>query len=148
MLYILIPIPIIILLIIAFINLLKIREKYLRGLNKFTDECKQFEAVVLEQILTDKDGKKTNEVIIQFRDEENHKTVVHKYTLAHKRGYKRGDKVMFFYNESNDLSCIYNDNPFSRNAGIYLNCAFISFILMILLGIYEILMIIYLLINL
>lgn len=55
--------------------------------------------------------EKPRAVILKFRDEEQKKTIVHRYMFSHKR-YKQGTAVTVFYDETSDSVCVEGDNPF------------------------------------
>ena len=86
------------------------RKKYINGINNFISESREFTGTVLGRM---KGGEKG--VIIQFRDEEQHKTIVHRYLFSHKR-YRRGTVVRLYYREDNDSMCVISDNPFAFKA--------------------------------
>ena len=86
------------------------RKKYINGINNFISESREFTGTVLGRM---KGGEKG--VIIQFRDEEQRRTIVHRYLFSHKR-YRRGTVVRLYYREDNDSMCVVSDNPFSFKA--------------------------------
>lgn len=86
------------------------RKKYINGINNFISGSREFTGTVLGRM---KGGEKG--VVIQFRDEEQHKTIVHRYLFSHKR-YRRGTIVRLYYREDNDSMCVVRDNPFSFKA--------------------------------
>ena len=85
----------------------KRRKKYINGVKKFSEDSKRFEGVVTS---TAKDY-----VMLKFRDEEQKKTIHHKYTFARKR-YKADSAVTVFYDEQSDSACVEGDNPFVHKA--------------------------------
>ena len=87
------------------------RKKYINGINNFISSgSREFTGTVLGVM---KGGEKG--VIIQFRDEDQRKTIVHRYLFSHKR-YRRGAKVRLYYREDNDSMCVISDNPFAFKA--------------------------------
>ena len=87
------------------------RKKYINGINNFISSgSREFTGTVLGRM---KGGEKG--VIIQFRDEEQRKTIVHRYLFSHKR-YRRGAVVRLYYREDNDSMCVISDNPFAFKA--------------------------------
>ena len=86
------------------------RKKYINGINNFISGSREFTGTVLGRM---KGGEKG--VIIQFRDEEQRKTIVHRYLFSHKR-YRRGAVVRLYYREDNDSMCVISDNPFAFKA--------------------------------
>lgn len=127
----------VILLIIAILlnpaasRLLKRRTKYLNGLDAFIGKCKRYKAVVLDvnDVPTDKSGNTVRAVILQFRDEEQKRTVVHRYTDSSGKRYYRGSEVELYYCEESDTACIKDDNPFTRNASRLMTYAILMRIL-------------------
>ncbi len=110
LLFILILIAAIPLLLIKAKQLEKRRQKYINGIHNFMAESVEFKGVVLGNV-----NGKGRAAVIQFRDEVQHKTIVHRYEFSRKR-YKRGTEVQLFYNEDNDSMCVVSDNPFSQKA--------------------------------
>ncbi len=94
------------------------REKYLRGMNSFIDTCRRYEGIVLDVKDVPIDAKQNvvHAAILQFRDEEQGKTIVHRYTGTAGQKYSRGDKVTVYYNEKTDSACIKEDNIFAKKA--------------------------------
>lgn len=82
------------------------RKKYINGVKKFADENRRFEGTVMSVT-----KEKPRAVILKFRDEEQKKTIVHRYMFSHKR-YKQGTAVTVFYDETSDSVCVEGDNPF------------------------------------
>lgn len=109
---------ILILLLIAAVPLLirtagkleELRKKYMNGVNNFISGSREFTGTVLGRM-----KGRERAVIIQFRDENQHKTIVHRYLFSHKR-YRRGAKVRLYYREDNDSMCVISDNPFAFRA--------------------------------
>lgn len=96
----------------------KRREKYLRGMNSFIDTCRRYEGIVLDVKDVPVDSKQNivHAAILQFRDEEQGKTIIHRYTGTAGKKYIRGDKVTVYYNETTDSACIKEDNIFAKKA--------------------------------
>ena len=86
------------------------RKKYINGINNFISGSREFTGTVLGKMKGREKG-----VIIQFRDEEQRKTIVHRYLFSHKR-YRRGAVVRLYYREDNDSMCVISDNPFAFKA--------------------------------
>lgn len=85
----------------------KRRKKYINGVKKFSEENRRFEGTVTS---TAKDY-----IMLKFRDEEQKKTIHHKYSYAHKH-YKTDCPVTIFYDEKSDSACVEGDNPFVHKA--------------------------------
>ncbi len=121
-------------------RLLRRRDNYIGGINSFVDKCSRFEGIVLDvkDVPIDRDGNEIRAVILQFRDDANRRTIVHRYTGSSGRRYSRGDKVEVYYCEKSDSACIKNDNPFYRKAkrcsALSVLCRFAAVIL-VLMGI-------------
>lgn len=96
------------------------RANYINGMEEFMAKCRPYEASVLDVADVPVDNGKSviPSVILSFRDEENRKTIVHRYTGSGRRKYKRGDAVTLYYCEETDSACIKNDNPFKRKADL------------------------------
>ncbi len=88
----------------------ELRQKYMNGIYDFIAMSKEYKGTVLGRV---KGSGKA--IVIQFRDEKNHRTLVHKYMFSHKR-YRRGAEVQLFYREDNDSMCVMFDNPFALKA--------------------------------
>lgn len=102
-----------------------------RRLTALTDSvksgCTPYEAVVLDvhkEKLKARSGAviNTKVCILQFRCEEKHSTIVHKYTLPFSKKYKRGDKVTLYFRESpnGDIALIDGDCPYDSFARLLL----------------------------
>ena len=85
----------------------KRRKKYINGVRKFANKSRRFEGTVTS---TAKDY-----IMLKFRDEEQKKTIHHKYSYARRR-YKTNSPVTVFYDEQSDSACIEGDNPFVHKA--------------------------------
>ncbi len=88
----------------------ELRQKYMNGIYNFIAGSKEYTGTVLGRM-----KGKEHAVIIQFRDEKQHRTLVHKYMFSHKR-YRRGAQVKLYYREDNDSMCVMSDNPFALKA--------------------------------
>lgn len=86
------------------------RKKYINGLKKFAEESRRFEGTVMNCT-----NEKPRAVILHFRDEEQKKTIVHRYMFSRKH-YAKNAPVTLYYNEQNDSVCVEGDNPFVYKA--------------------------------
>lgn len=87
------------------------RKKYINGINAFKEKSRLFDGEVLD--CTRESGSRA--VILRFRDEEQRKTIVHRYMFSRRR-YAKGERVKLYYREENDTVCVEGDNPFSSKA--------------------------------
>lgn len=85
----------------------KRRKKYINGVKKFADESRHFEGTVTSTA--------KGYIMLKFRDEEQKKTIHHKYSYARRR-YKTDSPVTVFYDEQSDSACVEGDNPFVHKA--------------------------------
>ncbi len=94
------------------------RKKYIDGMNSFIEKCRRYDGTVLDVSDVPVDGAENviHAVILQFRDEERKRTIIHRYTCSGGGRYYRGDRVSVYYCEETDSACIKNDNPFYHKA--------------------------------
>lgn len=104
--------------VIAAVVLFILYEHMRRKLHGKTDYLRRPEIRCEAEILDvntvtfhDRDGKevKKKAAIISFRSGKS--TVVHRYTRRFFRLYKRGDKVILYYDSDTDSALIEKDNP-------------------------------------
>lgn len=93
---------------------------YSANVKKYFVTGRKFQGTVLKSVK----GKKPA-VILQFRDEEQKKTVVKRYEPMSGR-YKKGDTVTLYYNDETDAVTIEGDEPLSndelKNAEMAMMC--------------------------
>lgn len=93
---------------------------YSANVKKYFVTGRKFQGTVLKSVK----GKKPA-IILQFRDEEQKKTVVQRYEPMSGR-YKKGDSVTLYYNEETDTVTVEGDEPFShdelKNGEMFLVC--------------------------
>lgn len=104
--------------VISAVILFILYERMRRKLHGKTDYLRRPEIRCEAEILDvnkvkfhDKDGKevKKKAAIISFRSGKS--TVVHRYTRRFFRLYKRGDKLILYYDSDTDSALIEKDNP-------------------------------------
>lgn len=84
-------------------------KKYSENVKKYSVTGEKFHGTVLKSV-----RGKPSVIILQFRDEEQKKTIVHRYEPLSKR-YKKGDDVTLYYNEATDAVSVEGDEPLSQN---------------------------------
>ncbi|MGN0642512.1 MAG: hypothetical protein ACI4JJ_05140 [Huintestinicola sp.] len=104
--------------------------------DKIKKVCRIFEASVLDvhtESIKNEKGREKNQpvIILQFRNEEKHSTIVHRYTLPFSGKYSRGDKVTLFYREApdGDIAMLDKDNPFEKNSAALLKFRWAALVL-------------------
>lgn len=84
-------------------------KKYSENVKKYSVTGRKFNGTVLKSV-----RGKPSVIILQFRDEEQKKTIVHRYEPLSKR-YKKGDDITLYYNEETDAVSVEGDEPLSQN---------------------------------
>lgn len=84
-------------------------KEYSANVKKYFVTGRKFQGTVLKSV-----KGKTPAIIIQFRDEEQKKTVVQRYEPMSGR-YKKGDTVTLYYNEETDAVTVEGDEPLSND---------------------------------
>lgn len=79
------------------------------NVKKYSVTGRKFDGTVLKSV-----RGKPPAIILQFRDEEQKKTIVKRYEPLSKR-YKKGDPVTLYYNEETDAVTVGGDEPLSRD---------------------------------
>ena len=110
-----------ILLFLLFFASERLCRRFLAEEESIKSRCRLFEATVLDthfEGIKDESGKERNTrvMILQFRLEEEKRTVVHRYTYPFQEKYERGDKVRLYYAEGtdSDMALLDTDNPFNN----------------------------------
>ncbi|MGN0665218.1 MAG: hypothetical protein ACI4KF_01695 [Huintestinicola sp.] len=110
-----------ILLFLLFFASEKLCSRFLAEEESIKSRCRLFEATVLDthfESIKDERGKSRNTqvMILQFRLEEEKRTVVHRYTYPFQGKYTRGDTVRLYYREGtqSDIALLDTDNPFNN----------------------------------
>lgn len=93
-------------------------------LSEFSEGCNRYEATVLDvhkEAVKSKKNKEQTVIIVQFRIEEQKRTVVHRCTEKFYNPYSRGDKITLLFKEgiSEDTALIEGDNSYEHMSAIY-----------------------------
>ncbi len=113
------------------VKLQRQRTLHIGELDRFLKKCQKYEAEILDvkKLSSDKDIKPIYTIILRFRDEEQRKTIIHRYTDSKHKKYSVGGRLSVFYCEETDSACIENDNTLKRRADL---CRAFSVLLIIL----------------